>query len=189
MDKYFEIRLLPSAEFKETVLLNAIYPKVHQALVRHGRGVVGISFPLCNREESLSLGPILRFHGSASVLPAVKSELGLVGLRDYISISDLRDVPLVKEYRVVRRVQVKSSSERLLRRSLKKGWITEEEAQERRLVLKDKRVSLPFIQLASSSTQQAFRLFIEHGPLVNQPSEGLFSSYGFSQTATIPWFV
>ncbi|WP_152482130.1 type I-F CRISPR-associated endoribonuclease Cas6/Csy4, partial [Dickeya sp. DW 0440] len=35
---------------------------------------------------------------------------------------------------------------------------------------------------------QPFLLFVEHGPLQDTPVAGVFSSYGLSATATIPWF-
>jgi hypothetical protein len=35
MNTYFEVKLLPSSEFEESVLLNALYPKIHHALF-HG---------------------------------------------------------------------------------------------------------------------------------------------------------
>ncbi|MCL1552323.1 type I-F CRISPR-associated endoribonuclease Cas6/Csy4, partial [Xanthomonas nasturtii] len=50
-------------------------------------------------------------------------------------------------------------------------------------------LSLPFVVLGSCSTGQAsFPLFIRHGPLLSEPKNGSFNSYGLSQEATVPWF-
>jgi len=71
---------------------------------------------------------------------------------------------------------------------LKKGWLTEDEAKQQITLFSEKRSELPFLPLKRGSNGQAWFLFIEHGPLSNIPHEGLFSSYGLSATATIPWF-
>ena len=92
------------------------------------------------------------------------------------------------KYRTVQRVQVKSSRERLLRRSVKKGWITEEEARIKLADVTEKRSQLPFIRVNSLSSGQTFLLFIHQGPLTNSPVAGVFSAYGLSAEATIPWF-
>ena len=97
-------------------------------------------------------------------------------------------MPEVNHWRCVSRVQVKSSAQRLMRRSVKKGWLTEEEAQQRMLTMAEARTDLPWLNLRSLSTGQSFRLFIRHGDLLSAPVTGVFSTYGLSATATIPWF-
>jgi len=98
-------------------------------------------------------------------------------------------IPKEVKHRFVKRVQAKSSAERLRRRSVAKGWLTEEEAAIRITHDQEKRLNKPFLQLKSQSTGQPFRLFIEHGTLVEQPVAGKFSAYGISSSATIPWWV
>jgi len=75
-----------------------------------------------------------------------------------------------------------------MRRSVKKGWINEEEAQQRIRTMEEARTDLPWLNLRSLSTGQSFRLFIRHGELLSAPVVGMFSTYGLSATATVPWF-
>lgn len=97
-------------------------------------------------------------------------------------------MPEVKGWRCVSRIQVKSSPSRLLRRSVRKGWLTEEEAQQRLLTIQQEQTDLPWINLRSLSNGQSFRLFIRHGDILAFPVGGEFSNYGLSSTATVPWF-
>lgn len=184
MDSYQDIRVLPDPEFKASILLSALFAKLHRALGARGKGDIGVSFPEYNKIP----GDVVRLHGERAALEALEATGWRAGLNDYCSSSGVLAVPEVKGWRNVSRVQVKSSSARLLRRSVRKGWITEEEAQQRALNVQDQSCDLPFIQMKSLSSQQDFRLFILHGELLPSPASGQFSSYGLSAEATIPWF-
>src|SRR5690554_2439738 len=94
----------------------------------------------------------------------------LSGMRDHTVISDIDVVPANTEHRVVRRVQFKTSVERLRRRHMKRHQIGEAEARERIPDSVERKVALPFVNIRSLSTQQTFSLFIEHGPLRATPS-------------------
>ncbi|CRI67085.1 conserved hypothetical protein [Thiocapsa sp. KS1] len=50
------------------------------------------------------------------------------------------------------------------------------------------RLSLPWIEVRSTSTGQHFRLFIDQKVRPGPPVPGRFSPYGLSATATLPWF-
>lgn len=184
MDSYQDIRVLPDPEFKSTMLLSALFAKLHRALAARETGDIGVSFP----EHNKTPGEVLRLHGKRAALEALEATGWRAGLNDYCTSSGVLAVPEVKGWRSVSRVQVKSSADRLIRRSVRKGWITEEEAQQRILNQQDQSSDLPFIQMKSLSSKQAFRLFILHGELVPSPLEGAFSCYGLSAKATIPWF-
>jgi CRISPR-associated endonuclease Csy4 len=184
MDHYLDIRLLPDPEFTATVLLEALFAKLHRALGSAGQGEIGVSFPSAGK----TLGDKLRLHGPLAALTAFESLSWRKGLRDYTECSEIQPVPANVKYRTVRRVQFKSNAERLRRRSVSKGWITEEEARMRIPDLVEKRTTLPFIRLKSLSSEQTFLLFIEQGKICDNATEGIFSAYGLSATATIPWF-
>lgn len=184
MDHYLDIRVMPDPEFKESVLMNALFAKLHRALVDVGRGEIGVSFPDLGKNP----GSRLRLHGSSDALARLMAQNWLKGLRDYTESGGVLPVPEVRQYRVVQRVQVKSNPERLRRRSVGKGWLTEQQAQEQIPDSKAKQTDLPFVQLTSKSTEQVFRLFMEHGPLTSTAVAGTFSDYGLSDQATIPWF-
>lgn len=110
------------------------------------------------------------------------------GLRDYTDLSLIQAVPAETAFRTVSRVQVKSSVERIRRRAVSKGWLTEEQARERIPMANEQRTLLPFIALKSLSTGQHFRLFLKQGQLQERPTPGVFSFYGLSASATVPWF-
>ncbi|MBS0847173.1 type I-F CRISPR-associated endoribonuclease Cas6/Csy4 [Citrobacter sp. JGM124] len=184
MENYIDIHVQPDPEFTASQLMNALFAKLHRALGQLADGKIGISFP----EVDKTLGECLRLHGSAEALAALEQTCWLKGLRDYTLISPCQKIPLKVQYRTVRRVQYKSSAERLRRRSVAKGWLTTEEAVTRIPDTSEKRSKLPFLQIKSLSNGQMFFVFVEHGPLRDSAVAGRFSSYGLSSEATIPWF-
>lgn len=184
MDYYLDIRVLPDPEFSAQGLLEALFAKLHRALVATTQGRVGVSFPAIGK----TLGGRLRLHGRHGDLLELQSSGWLKGLRDYCECSEILPVPAAVKYRTVRRVQVKSSAQRLRRRSVSKGWLTEEQAALRIPDSHDKRCDLPFLRLKSLSSEQYFLLFIEQGTVQETATGGEFSAYGLSTNATIPWF-
>lgn len=184
MGHYIEIRLLPDPEFSASLLMNALFAKFHRALVGAGLGEVGVSFPQAQK----TLGDSIRLHGSRNSLQRISEINWLKGLTDYTSVTAITPVPANCQYRVVTRVQAKSSVERMYRRSVKKGWMTTEEAEKRMCGSKEHHLKQPFVQLKSQSSEQSFRLFIQQGKLLVSPVIGEFSAYGLSHEATIPWF-
>jgi len=184
MNYYIDIKILPDPEFSSTVLMNALFAKLHRVLAEAGRGEVGISFPLAQK----NLGDCLRLHGESGALQRLMEKNWLKGLSDYSSVSEMAVIPEKCQYCIVKRVQAKSSVERMYRRSVNKGWLTSEEADVRAKEHKEQHLKLPFVQLKSQSSGQMFRLFIQQGKLLNAPVKGEFSAYGLSCGATIPWF-
>ncbi|TDB58597.1 MULTISPECIES: type I-F CRISPR-associated endoribonuclease Cas6/Csy4 [Photorhabdus] len=184
MDYYLEIRVLPDLEFGQQDLMAALFAKLHRALGQAGNGRIGVSFPRVGK----TLGNTLRIHGASEALNDLQALPWLKGLRDYTEVVDIQPVPKNTQYRCVSRVQVNSSVERLRRRSVKKGWLTEEQARQRIPISKEQRTDLPFLNLKSLSSGQSFPLFVEQGPIEDRPTPGIFSSYGLSASATIPWF-
>lgn len=184
MDYYQDIRVLADAETADHVVMAQLFQRLHQYLQRAADGRIGISFP----EVKLMLGNRLRLHGSQKDLSALQQCDWQHGLKDYIHCDVISRVPEKKSWRTVRRVQVKSSAERLRRRSVKKGWLSESEAQQRINAINEQRSDLPFLFIKSGSNGNAYPFFIEHGPVVSAPIPGEFSSYGLSATTPIPWF-
>ena len=187
MDHYQDITVVPDPEFPSPMLMNALFAKLHRALVQYGHNKIGVSFPQVETDKP-SLGNLLRLHGSPSSLQALQSQIWLRGMRDHTELSGIDPVPAMVQYRRVRRVQVKSNVERIRRRYCKRHGVTEQEAI---ILIPDsveKRAKLPYLQLNSQSTGQSFRLFVEHLPTQAHAEAGQFTSYGLSTTATIPWF-
>lgn len=184
MDSYQDIKVLADPEFNENTLMAALFAKLHRALSAREKGDIGVSFP----EFSVTPGAVIRLHGSRSSLAELDATRWRAGLSDYCEASLIAPIPNEVKWRCVRRVQVKSNPQRLLRRSVRKGWLTEEQAEQRSSEIKVNRSNLPFLSLKSLSSGQHFRLFILQGELQPEPVNGTFSSYGLSDKTTVPWF-
>jgi len=188
MDRYIDIRLRPDPEFTQLLLMSALFAKLHRGLVQLGSGGVGVSFPGVESETVVGLGDRLRLHGTQEELTLLMSLQWLTGLSDFLAVGGIDSIPDNVRHRIVQRVQAKSSPERLRRRRMKRKGVDAETAK---VALPDniaEKLDLPFVSLTSQSTGQRFRLFIHHGPLQETATSGQFTSYGFSQGATIPWF-
>ncbi|MCW7763395.1 type I-F CRISPR-associated endoribonuclease Cas6/Csy4 [Photorhabdus luminescens] len=183
MNYYFEICALPDFELNQQTIMDLLFAKLSRALKEVG-GHIGVSFPYARK----TLGDTLRIHGQSEELHDLQELRWLEGLRNYTRVTEIQPVPKNTRYRCVRRIQVKSNVGRLYRRSIKKGWITEEEAQESIRISKEQRANLPHLRLKNWYSGQIFLLFIEQGPIVDKPTPGFFSCYGLSESATVPWF-
>lgn len=183
MNSYFEIKLLPDSEFPATVLMNAIYTKLHKALFDLSENGVGVSFPKANN----TLGTIIRLSGEKSSLEKLLNSKWLGGMSGYCKLSELLQVPPNTKHRTISRVQP-NMSESKLKRLLKRGSITEEEAKAYRAKMFTKGLDNPYIELVSASNGQRHRRYLEFGELQNEPVAGEFDTFGLSKTATVPWF-
>lgn len=185
---YIDITLLPDPEFSHAHLLNALFAKLHRALVQLGTGEVGVSFPGLSTRGN-HLGSTLRLHGTEPALQRLQALPWLQGMRDHVQASAISPAPAgAHAHRAVRRVQAHSNPDRLRRRQMRRHGYDEAEAHRRIPDTAARQLDLPFVQLHSASTEQAFRLFIQHGPLQPTPRHGTFSAYGLSPETTIPWF-
>ena len=187
MDSYIELQLLPDPEFHVTTLMNALFAKLHRGLVSHGEGRIGISFPDVEQEVG-GLGSRLRLHGPAADLERLMSANWQQGMRDHLSFTPVAPVPTGASHRIVRRVQAKSSPERARRRLMARKGVSLDEAIRRIPDSLAQRLDFPYLELASQSTGQSFRLFVEHLPKQTAPVQGMFNAYGLSSSATVPWF-
>ncbi len=187
MDHYLDIRLLPDPEFSTSMLMNALYSKLHRALVSLKADNIGVSFPEYNCKPK-SLGGLLRVHGSHSSLCQLQEADWLKGMKDHTTITDIQPIPSGVRYYQVKRRQYKTSADRLRRRRMKRKGETYEEATQAIPDSVERCPDLPFLTLRSLSTGQTFCLFIEQVVLQDQPVVGEFSCYGLSQRATVPCF-
>lgn len=188
MDHYLDIALLPDPEFSQNHLMDALFAKLHRALVAAGCGDIGISFPRMN-EQGTGLGIVLRLHGRAARLGELMAANWLAGMRDHTAVSAVQAVPSTcTSFRAVSRVQAKSSPTRERRRLMRRKGLTEEQAIARIPDHCAEVLHLPYVQMRSQSTGERFLLFIRHGQVQVTPTEGTFSAYGLSPAGTIPWF-
>lgn len=188
MDHYLDLRIRPDPELATPHVLNALFARFHRALVDLGTRGVGVSFP-SHDDRQPTLGNQMRLHGTEADLQELMARPWLRGMTDHLETGAISLTPGGIRFRVVSRVQPKSSPARVRRRAMRRHGLDMESAERRIPDSAAQRLRLPYVQLGSRSTGQArFPLFIRHGPLVPHPSAGPFSSYGLSATATIPWF-
>ena len=187
MDHYIDIKLLPDPEFPATMLMNALFAKLHRGLVDHGGGDIGVSFPEVGG-KTLALGSQLRLHGNATSLGLLMQNGWTQGMHDHITLIEPRPVPADVKHRVVRRVQAKSNPERLRRRLMSRKRVGAEDALAAIPDSSAERLTLPYLEMSSRTTGQRFRLFIEHLAPQAVAVSGNFSAYGLSNTTTVPWF-
>lgn len=187
MTHYQDIHVLPDAEIGASVLMSALFFRLHMALVTLRSDALGISFPEFSADRTL--GTCLRLHGTSENLHGLERLNWTERLVSYVHKESVTPVPEhIEGYRVVRRKQVKSSPERLRRRYARRHGLSEEEVDYIFPESIAQTTTLPFVSLKSKSTGQPFRLFIEHSPLGKEATGGVFSTYGLSRTATVPWF-
>lgn len=186
---YIDIQLRPDPEIAPQQLLAGVYARLHLALVKLGNpGNIGVSFP-AHDDSKPSLGTHLRLHGAHAALAALMGSPWLRGIEDHLRISPIAPAPDSPRHRVISRVQAKSSPERLRRRAMRRHGLDQAAAAGRIPDSAMERVDLPFVTLGSRSTgQPSFPLFVRHGPLIDTPVSGQFSSYGLSPQTTVPWF-
>lgn len=208
MDHYVELQIVPDPEFEQATLMNALFSKLHRALVAQQSRHIGVSFPAHRTGDYVgltaaaryeraahqptrhirTLGNVLRLHGSREALDALMATPWLRGMRDHLAIQACQPVPPKVSYRTVQRKQSKTNAERLRRRRAARHNETLAQARAHIPDSVTRQVDLPYVQLSSQSTQQRFCLFIHHGEETSTPQKGTFNSYGLSATATIPWF-
>jgi CRISPR-associated endonuclease Csy4 len=180
---YLDIRTLPDPEFKETVLMNAIYTKFHKALCDLSTTSIGVSFP----KFEVTLGNVLRIHGDELALNRLQNKHWVGGMSGYCQISDMKSVPADVKFRTVSRKQTTMSNAKL-KRLQRRGSITGEVAKTYKAKMFTKGLDNPYIELVSGSNGHKHRRYIEFGELLDEPVPGEFDQFGLSRTATVPWF-
>ena len=191
LSHYLDLQLRPDPETTPTHLLAALYTRLHRALAAAqttpAAPGIAVGFPGYDGERH-TLGECLRLYASEAALQPWATGAWLGSLRDHVSMTVPMPVPAHAAHRTLRRVQVKSSPERLRRRLMKRHNISEAQARERIPDSVGRITDLPYLQLASTSTAQQFKLFLALGTTLAQPCAGEFNTYGLSATATVPWF-
>ncbi|MCU7848977.1 MAG: type I-F CRISPR-associated endoribonuclease Cas6/Csy4 [Candidatus Thiodiazotropha sp. (ex Lucinoma kastoroae)] len=188
MDHFQDLKILPDPEFSTPMLMNALFAKLHRSFVKIDNRSIGISFPGADQDEP-SLGNTLRLHGDSMDLLRLQEEDWQSGMRDHMKMKTIAPVPDDCQFCRVKRVQVKSSADRLRRRYAKRHQdVSADQIGSLFPDALEKKLQLPYLRLKSASTGQCFMLFISHDMPKNQMVSGDFNCYGLSEAATIPWF-
>jgi len=183
MNYYIDVLIKPDAEMRLNVLLNTCYTKLHKAFCDLRSSDIGVSFP----NYKLYLGNVLRLHGTAEALDKLQCLNWIGPMNGYCQQSDIQPVPADVKFRTISRQQPTMSAAKL-KRLIKRGSITEEEAKNYKSKMFTAGLDNPYVELVSGSNGHRHRRYIEFGPLLDSPVEGSFDQFGLSKTATIPWF-
>lgn len=183
MDFYIDVRIKPDAEMRENVLLNKVYTKLHKILFDMKANDLGVSFP----EVKVTLGRLLRIHGTSDRLKGLQSKNWLGGLAGYCAVSNVAQVPNVTKYRNMSRAQTTMSNSKL-RRLIERKSISPEEVRAYKAKMFASGLSYPYLELDSTSRKQTYRRYIQFGELLDNSVEGTFDQFGLSKKATVPWF-
>ncbi|MGR6859125.1 type I-F CRISPR-associated endoribonuclease Cas6/Csy4 [Aliivibrio salmonicida] len=111
----------------------------------------------------------------------------LGGLIGYCNVSEITAVPSLCEYRIISRIQ-STMSQAKLKRLIKRGSISEEEAKTYKAKMFSKGLNNPYLELESSSNGHKHRRYLRFGAPQSEPIQGKFDQFGLSQSATVPWF-
>ncbi|CAA6812340.1 MAG: Type I-F CRISPR-associated endoribonuclease Cas6/Csy4 [uncultured Sulfurovum sp.] len=194
MNYYVDIKLFTDTEITLGFVWKKLYAQVHLALVevRDEKNLVsmGLSFPKY-KESAFPLGNELRiFAKTKDELERLDLNRWLERLLDYVSVSPIKEVPSsVNEFVSFGRKQFKVNAERLARRQAKRKGISFEEALKNYEDFDEEKqkTKLPFVNIKSLSSDREMKIFIQKSDNKEQ-KEGLFSTYGLSNEATVPWF-
>ena len=195
MSHYQELTLLQHEEVPLFALWGKVYVQIHLALTELqaalGTGKVGVAFPEYRFDAAVQMGRLgskLRvFADDAAVLQQLNLAQHLRRYADYVQLSAVAAVPAEHGLACYARVQVKSGAERATRRLIKRHPELNYETELARLQALSVHSALPFIQLNSLSSKQAFRLFIAKSE-ATVVQTGDFGTYGLSNSATVPDF-
>ena len=187
MDHYLDIKILEDPEFAAPILMNALFSKLHRALVEVSNGDIGVSFPEATKK---SLGKTLRLHGFESSLTKLEALAWRKGVGDFTQVTGVSAAPEVDEFWLVQRVHAQSNPDRIRRRAMKRQGLTYEQAVEQIPDSVAEQLDLPFVRIKSHSTGgQQFPLFIRQ-TTVSEPNHSgtSFSKYGLSASTPVPKF-
>jgi len=183
MNSYIDITFNPDSEMPLNWLVNAVYTKFHKALYDRNFTKIGISFP----EYRVTLGNVLRLHGSEFNLAALQQQNWLGGMSGYCDVSLVLPVPRGVKYRTISRKQANMSQSKL-NRLIKRGSICEGDVSGYKVKMFSQGLDHPYVELISGSNGHSHRRYLHFGGLQDTPEIGEFDQFGLSKKATVPWF-
>ncbi len=198
MNYYVDIKLLTDTEISLGFLWKKLYAQIHLALVevRDEKNLVSIGLAFPNYSGDRFLGDTLRlFAPSKEELERLDLNRWLARLLDYLTVSEIKEVPKDTKLATFGRKQFKSNSEirRLAKRYAQREQIAYEEAlqnfeqTEAKYRKERDKNRLPYINIKSLSTGNEMKLFIiKKSSDIEQ--KGKFNTYGLSNTTTVPDF-
>ena len=183
---FIDLKVRPDPEFSQTHLVSALYSKLHRQLVSMRSDNIAVGFPGYSLRPR-GLGDTVRLLGAKDPLEALMESGWVMGMESMVNIASISTVPPGAAHRCLKRRQFKTNGERLRRRFKRRHDVTDEEV-ERLLPDKLVLVDLPYVRLRSTSTGQAFCMFLALGAPLTQTVPGMFTRFVLSDQAPIPLF-
>lgn len=183
MNYYLDIKIVPDDDVPIYFIRNKIYSKLHKALHTLKSTDIGVSFP----RYKVLLGDVIRLHSSETRLKELNAMNWLGGLSGYCSVSAVQKIPEKVSHRNTSRIQA-NMTEAKLRRLIKRGSISIEDAKNYKAKMFSQGLDNPYIEFESSSNGHKHRRYLNFSNFCDTASSGEFDSFGLSKTATVPWF-
>jgi CRISPR-associated endonuclease Csy4 len=192
-------------------LMSRLMRQIHLAFVETisvgGTNPIGVAFPklvqAISRQESIDTGQTVRHAHIGDTIRLISKEHKLLAnldisarlarLQDYIEISDVRPLKRrVSKWASYSRYQPEPTSERLVRRRMKRHGVTEQEARSHFGSVEPNPVDLAYLDIESLSSSKRFRLYVSKDVVKELPNSSneswAFSSYGLSKEIYQPEF-
>lgn len=194
---YFnELSLIADESVTPNFVMSKVMDVLHLCFVNLqkelGHNPVGLSFPEYRYdaegkgETNGTLGTKIRLYAQDEAhLTALNLKQQLRRFEDYVHVRAVREDQAKFGFACFKRVQFRSSVERLARRRMEFAGESLEQAKQHFHDFTEQTTDLPFVHLHSQSSEQAFRLFIAKQK-VEAPTLWQFSSYGLSATVGVP---
>lgn len=188
MQYYIEITVLSTFDVSDCFLIKKLYNRIHICLSECSAYNVnlGLSFPGFKARHGI--GNKIRVFGSKNELSRFLSILDLNNLDEYIDISKIRQVPEgVNSFAIFSRVCRTSQQKKAKKYSLRYNSEYSVELQRIKKIYDKRLKESAYVPLKSNSNGRNFSLFIRK-IIVEDSKDGKFSTYGLSNTATVPLF-
>ncbi len=190
---YQDIRLFPDLELGVREIGAILFNQLHLRFINNkdekGETRYALGFPEYSKGSIGTLGRIFR------VFAYTKESLELLDvfnickkISGYAECSEISPVPNTSTYLRFYRIQKKTNKERLIRRTIKRKKLSEQEASDLYKDFSPQRLKpYPHLYIKSSSTKQIFAIAINCKVETNSNPHG-FSLYGLSTGGNIPDF-
>lgn len=194
---FIELSLIPDESVPTGFVMGKVMDVLHLCFVNLqkeiGHNPVGLSFPEyrydpeAKGETKGCLGTKIRLYAQTEAhLEALNLKQQLRRFEDYVHVRATREDEAKLGFACFKRVQCRSSAERLARRRMDYVGESLEQAKQHFQSFAEQKTDLPFAHLHSQSSEQAFRLFIAKQPVAEPSAVWQFSSYGLSATVGVP---
>lgn len=171
---YRDIRISHKEEMPHPLVMSQLFERLHREIA-NSPGSIAVSFP----EFDVTLGSLLRLHGSASDLQSLGLDWLGAPLSRLVRCGGVFSAPSEAPLQVFRRVQPRAGGERWLRRWMQRHPGESPPRPPEPVQLRD-----PFVQIRSKSTGQPMVLFIVR----DDPSKSMDKPNSYGLGSQVPVF-